>query len=37
LLTSANDFAVQNVEGGEQCRGAMAFVIVRLSFRQARS
>src|SRR6202012_2997491 len=36
LPASADDFAVQNVEGSEQSRGAIAFVIVRLTFRQAR-
>src|SRR3954470_10199040 len=37
LLTSADDFAVENIEGGEQSCRAMAFVIVGLTLRQARS
>jgi hypothetical protein len=35
LLTSADDFAIQDVERGEQSGGAIAFVVVRLAFRQA--
>src|ERR1700730_8223440 len=35
-LTSANDFAIQNVERGEQRGGAMSLVVVRLALRQTR-
>src|SRR5580704_628576 len=37
FLTSADDFAVEDIESGEQSCRAMAFVIVRLTLRQARS
>jgi len=37
ILTGTNDFAVEDIECGEQGRGAMAFVVVRLTLRQARS
>jgi len=37
ILTSADDFAVENIERGEQRSRAMAFVVVRLTLRQAGS
>src|ERR1700686_1700648 len=37
ILTSANDLAVEDIEGSEQSRGAMTFVVVCLALRQARS
>ena len=37
ILAGADDFAIQDVESGEQGGGAMALVVVRLTFRQARS
>jgi hypothetical protein len=35
ILTGADDFSVEDIERGEQGRGAMAFVVVRLALRQA--
>jgi len=35
-LAGADDFAVQYVERGEKCGRAMSFVVMRLSFWQAR-
>src|SRR5580692_1863566 len=37
LLAGADDFAIQNVERGEQGGRAMPLVVVRLALRQARS
>lgn len=35
ILTGADHFAVENIERGEQRGGAMAFIVVRLTLRQA--
>jgi hypothetical protein len=35
VLTGADHFAVENIERGEQGGGAMAFIVVRLTLRQA--
>jgi hypothetical protein len=35
ILTSPDHFAVENIERGEQSGGAMAFIVVRLTLRQA--
>ena len=35
ILTSADHFAVENIECGEQSSCAMALIIVRLTLRQA--
>src|SRR5690606_18652347 len=37
LLAGADDFPIENIERGEQSRRAMPFVVVSLSFGQARS
>jgi hypothetical protein len=37
VLTGADDFAIEDIERGEQSRGAMTFIVVRLALRQARS
>jgi hypothetical protein len=34
ILTGANDLAVEDIERSEQGRGAVAFVVVRLTLRQ---